>query len=202
MLVSDDLKLLWATPLLIRQFAEAEDFNSSAEQAISGLQKMDAGTERSNYGGWQSKGNLFGRAPSEFDELQELCTQVVADCVAELSERQIMEVSVSLFAWANVLETGGYHTFHNHPQSHLSGIYYVRTGVPDPNNSRSGTLCFYEPRAGGAMMRTNYLGFGEDYELIPSEGMMILFPSFLGHSVHPFTGQGKRITIAFNATLV
>jgi hypothetical protein len=32
----------------------------------------------------------------------------------------------------------------------------------------------------------------------PIPGVMVLFPSWLQHFVHPFFGKGERISIAFN----
>jgi hypothetical protein len=63
-------------------------------------------------------------------------------------------------------------------------------------------ICFYEPRNGATMLRNRYVGFGEDFEVAPREGMVLVFPAFLGHSVHPFTGEGRRIVVGFNASLV
>ena len=40
----------------------------------------------------------------------------------------------------------------------------------------------------------------EERHLIdPTPGLMVLFPSWLQHFVHPFFGKGERISIAFNA---
>jgi uncharacterized protein (TIGR02466 family) len=206
---ADDLKLLWATPILIRQFAQVDELNQGLERVILDLQQRDPGVQRSHYGGWQSGGNLFtlrstepSIEPSEIDRLHELCVQAVADCVWELSRGQVQRVNVDLTGWANVIATGGYHTFHNHPSSHFSGVYYVRTGGPEPEGTKSGMICFYEPRAGSSMAFAGHLGFGEDFEVAPRDGTLILFPSFLGHAVHPFLGAGSRISVAFNATLL
>ena len=199
---SDDLKLLWATPLLIRRRHDASALNAKLERLILGLRESEPAAPRtSNYGGWESSGDLFTLESPALDEIRLFFAQAVADCAAEISGNSVTEVEVSLFAWANVLENGAYHAFHTHPDNHFSGIYVVRAGSRDDRNPHSGIICFYEPRVGGAMTRFERLGFGEDFEIAPEEGMLILFPSFLGHSVHPFTGAEERITIAFNARL-
>jgi hypothetical protein len=35
----------------------------------------------------------------------------------------------------------------------------------------------------------------------PQAGMMLTFPAWIEHQVHPFTGDGNRISIAINVTL-
>jgi uncharacterized protein (TIGR02466 family) len=201
MVISNDLRLLWATPVFIRRFADNRVLNEELERAILELQRENPSEPRSGYGGWQSPNDLFSYDRQEIEVLRNLCAQAIADCIAEVSGGSAAEVALEIFAWANVLQPGGYHTFHIHPHSHFSGVYYVRAGEPDLLRSKSGVLSLYEPRAGGAMGFFPGLGFGEDCEIFPEDGMLVLFPSFLGHSVHPFTGSGRRITVAFNTTL-
>jgi uncharacterized protein (TIGR02466 family) len=198
---SEDQKLLWATPLLVRRMAGGEELNAELEALILGLSATDPGRRRSAYGGWQSTGDLFEIDAPPLRELHAACAQAVADLVVGVGDAPGDEVSLRLSGWANVLEPGGYHTFHSHVGCHLSGVYYVRVGEPDPGNEKSGTLCFYEPRGGAAPLRNRYLGFGEDYEVTPREGTLLVFPAFLGHSVHPTTGPGRRIVVGFNASL-
>ena len=40
------------------------------------------------------------------------------------------------------------------------------------------------------------------YLITPIPGLMVLFPSWLNHLVHPFFGAGERISIAFNIITV
>ena len=40
--------------------------------------------------------------------------------------------------------------------------------------------------------------FGQRLTIDPEPGLMLMFPSWLRHAVHPFMGKGERITVAFN----
>ncbi|MCY1081842.1 TIGR02466 family protein [Archangium lansingense] len=204
----DDLRLLWATPIFIRRLAPPPPWNAALERRIRERQASDPGRQRSNYGGWQSSDDLFesdvhgGELAPEFQELRALIHRALLDCLsAVMPEGAVTRLRTQLSAFANVLPRGGYHTHHVHPGSHLAGSYYVNAGRPDPGNPHSGKLCFYEPRAGGAMLHSRLLGFAEDFDVLPETGMLVLFPGYLGHSVHPYTGPGARITVAFNAYL-
>lgn len=49
----------------------------------------------------------------------------------------------------------------------------------------------------------NMVGFPDSlfevrYTIPTRAGLMVLFPSWLSHHVHPFVGKGERISIAFN----
>lgn len=198
---SDELQRLWATPIAIRLFEEIKEFNFYLEKIVLGLKDKDIGISKSNCIGWHSTGNLFHFFPVELDELHQVITQFISDYVAELNPTA-NQVSVELFAWANILEKGGYHNVHNHPNCHLSGVYYINPGEPDPHNLNSGLIGFSDPRAGASMVSSSYLDFGASYQYTPEAGMLLMFPAYLSHWVHPFTGEGKRITISFNAKLM
>ncbi len=40
--------------------------------------------------------------------------------------------------------------------------------------------------------------FSGRYLVDPLPGLMVMFPSWLKHMVHPFSGNGERISISFN----
>jgi uncharacterized protein (TIGR02466 family) len=199
--VTDDLRLLWATPIFVRRVAPPPAWNAALGRHILDRRARDPGRQRSNYGGWQSTDDLFDRdPPPELEALGALLRRALLDCLgAVMAPGAEASVRIGLSGFANVLPRGGYHTYHAHPGAHLSGSYYVDAGRPDPENPRSGRLCFYEPRAGGAMIHSRLLGFAEDFEVTPETGMIVVFPGFLGHAVHPYSGPGDRITVAFNA---
>lgn len=199
---SDELETLWATPIAVRIFdEEIKEFNLHLEKTILELKAKDSGINKSNCRGWHSTGNLFQVLTLELDKLYQTFVQFVSDYVAELNPNH-NQVRLELFAWANVLENGGYHSVHNHPNCHLSGVYYINPGEPDPQNLNSGLIGFSDPRGGASMASNPYLDFGTSYQYKPEAGMLLMFPAFLSHWVHPFTGEGQRITISFNATLL
>lgn len=196
---SDELEMLWATPIAIRIFDEIKEFNIYLGKQILELKEIDSGLNKSNCLGWHSTGNLFQILPLE--ELYQMIVQLASDYVAEINPTK-KQVNIELFSWANVLEKGGYHSVHNHPSCHISGVYYINPGEPDPQNLNSGLIGFSDPRAGASMIPNSYLDFGASYQYTPEAGMLLMFPAYLSHWVHPFTGEGKRITISFNAKLL
>lgn len=198
---SDELERLWSTPIAIRVFQEAQEFNSQLEKTILDIQKIDPGQNKSNCLGWHSTGNLFQNSTPDLDNLSEIIIQFISDYVVELSSTK-NQIKVQHLGWANVLKKGGYHNVHNHPNNHLSGVYYVNPGEPDPNNLNSGLIAFSDPRTGATMVSSSYLDFGATYQYTPEAGMLLLFPAYLSHWVHPFTGEGQRITVSFNAKII
>jgi hypothetical protein len=69
---------------------------------------------------------------------------------------------------------------------YISGVVYVK--VPEGD---SGTLQFASPYE-----------FNYSYPHKPKEGELVLFPTYVGHSVTPNYSQEDRISLAFNAQII
>jgi uncharacterized protein (TIGR02466 family) len=78
----------------------------------------------------------------------------------------------------------------------LSGVYYLN--VPRD----SGEIVFRDPRPGAnhAPYRL-FKDDGDSEAFMPTEGLVILFPSYLEHFVLPNRSDGDRISMSFNLTL-
>lgn len=106
-------------------------------------------------------------------------------------------------SWYHVTENGGYHDAHSHPNCSWCGIYYVDAGESEIE-SRNGSNRFYDPRfcadqyldAGTAYINSN--GF---WDFQPTDGQIVIFPSYLKHSALPYFSQKDRVIIAFNSAI-
>ena len=70
-----------------------------------------------------------------------------------------------------------------------------------PDQPLSGVLEFLDPRAGVEAVTAPGDPYGEPFRVRPQAGLLVVFPSWLYHWVHPYAGQTPRIAISFNATL-
>ncbi len=106
-------------------------------------------------------------------------------------------------AWANVSRAGDYNGVQTHPNHHWSGVYYVTAGeYTNERHPHAGHIEFLDPRS--AINAFKYPGrsqFGAWVKFPPQTGVMLLFPSWLQHSVCPFNSDTVRISIAFNARI-
>ena len=110
--------------------------------------------------------------------------------------------------WANVNAPGDANQMHCHPAAYWSGVYY-----PDPGGAEveghGGELLLEDPRYPLAYMTGPGLllkaAAGEpmysQIVLRPVAGRIVLFPSWLRHSVRPHGGDRERVSIALNLVL-
>ena len=99
-------------------------------------------------------------------------------------------------SWLNVTKPGEFHHLHHHPNSIISGVFYVNTVehdiiyFTDPNYKIKGRLDF------GQKFHT--LWNSVQWWLPVENNQLILFPSWLEHEVKRVLGDKDRISISFN----
>lgn len=151
-----------------------------------GLPALEAGQ------GWQSEQTLHER--TEFRELM-VCAGRAAKSILHFLRVGYEEMEVT-GCWATVLAPGAEHRLHSHPNNFLSGVYYLRT---EPG---ADTVYFHDPRPQAGIIRppvTALTAENTDQVVVSvREGTLLLFPSYLAHSVPVNTGLSERISLSFN----
>jgi uncharacterized protein (TIGR02466 family) len=98
-------------------------------------------------------------------------------------------------SWFNFADKGEFHHIHYHPNSFLSGVFYVDT---DPDTDR---ITFYNPLPKHFRVNSqHYTPFNSrDWWIPVKPGMLVIFPSFLDHNVPCVKHASTRISLAFNS---
>ena len=107
---------------------------------------------------------------------------------------------LSAVGWASVCRKGNYNAPHIHPESAWSGVYYVDSGDPDVTIPHSSCLELMDPRPAAGGVTTPGDPFGHPVRISPQAGLLIFFPGWLTHWVHPHSGLRERIAISFNVS--
>lgn len=159
---------------------------------------------RTNNGGWHYAFDLFEREEpvvAEFRACMEDHVRAYLNHFRPPERRRADDFR--LRGWVNVNRAGDSNNLHCHPGCFVSGTYYVRV----PEAMTGGRLVFRDPRGPAVAMYETpgielpWVGDGVGVRFAPAAGRLLLFPSWLEHSVEPFEGDGERISIAFNASL-
>jgi len=160
-------------------------------------------TWRTNSGGWHYAFDLFELPDPVVVEFRECMEEHVRGFLNHFRpEGRRREDPFRLRGWINVNRPGDHNRLHCHPGSFLSATYYVRV----PDDMKAGNIIFRDPRGPAVAMYETpnielpWVGDGVGVPFKPATGLLLLFPSWLEHSVEPFEGTGERISIAFNAS--
>lgn len=144
------------------------------------------------YSGWQSEQTLHLR--NEFQELVSCVNNTTKIILQFLRiDREVFEITG---CWATVLAKGASHKAHSHPNNFLSAVYYVRT------QPGADTINFHDPRRQTYVIRPPVVELtAENTDQVVvrvTNGTLLMFPSYLEHSVDINTSAEERISVSFN----
>ena len=178
---------LFATEIYTTNFEAPEDVNKVI------LEQFDASTEYQTVSHHNNIRYENTYVPLQHvPAVQAILTSAIA--VTSVFTKQQFRIDEKNW-WFNVMNGGDITDPHGHsPGPIWSGIYYVK--VP----AGSGKLCFtYNRMHIKEPTFYKYIGHNfQDVEVIPAEGMMVIFPSWLDHRVDMQQTNEERISIAFN----
>jgi uncharacterized protein (TIGR02466 family) len=176
--------LVWKTRLAVEISSPLNRFlQSYLHDLVPNLARGEA---------WQSDHDLHRVAG-----LESLVACIEAAAESVLDELKIGPREVEVTAcWATVNAPGRGHAAHAHPNSFLSGVYYVQT------RAGTDTINFHDPRSQTGIIRppvTQLVAANADQATVAvADGALLLFPSWLQHSVDPNASEGNRISVSFN----
>ena len=162
-------------------------------------QKNNPSRELSNIGGYQSN-DLSGYIP----ELNEVFKTVLQWSNKEFSKygktKQFTPVISN--SWININQKNTYNALHDHPQCYYSFVYYVKVPL------NSGNINFHHPSPTieHTWSNSHFVGERDNMEdsvcyriwKEPVNGLLVMFPAWLKHSVDMNKSNEDRISIAIN----
>lgn len=196
---SSKLEHLFATPILVHRWDDSGTLNEQLKSVILSREQAGPGTQKSNVGGWQSTDDFGAWAGEPGKQIIERM-MAMTNHATRLLFTQLQtggQFGWKFAIWANVNRRGEFNKMHFHPGSTWSGVYYVDDGGTVAGDRVSGSLSLLNP-VQVASMSFFAMQLPQARAIMPEPGMMVLFPSYVLHSVHPHNGDRPRISIAFN----
>ena len=168
--------------------------NRLFEREIIEWSKRDKGVKRTNMIGWHSTTDMH-----KIPVFKPLVDELFKMQIEMYREEFLSHEPIIGNMWANINPPGGYNRPHIHPNSHFSGVYYIKA----PQNS--GDIVFNDPRSGAHMIMPERIKDSKppshlwrEVRINPLEGRLIMFPSWLWHCVDPNESNDIRISVSFN----
>ena len=182
----------FSTPLWSTKAPNHEEINKEFINIIPSLRtEDDDGVARSNAGGWHSKMLDIRTLPV----FQKHVKSFLLDVNTDLNIKPGFNIIIDSL-WININGKHNYNRTHTHPNSMISGVYYVN--VPEG----SGDLVLLDPRPQTTIApfpvvkKNKYTTFEVRHH--PQPGVTIAFPSWTPHYVEANQSDEERISVAFN----
>ena len=195
---SSEINLIFSTPIWTSHLNEFQDVNKKMEEYIKKQMELDSkGKKASNINGWHSENfNLKDEEVVFFiNTISVKIQKAMEDMGWDLKKNKIEIPNI----WSIINKRGSSNAMHIHSNSYISAAYYVK--APE----KCGDIVFYDPRQSRLVRKPkisklNNLN-GEEVNIKPTDGLLVLFPSYLYHSVNENLSNEERIVISFNVDL-
>ncbi len=200
---------LFATPILKAAMPEAGRINADLLAAIAAERSRSPGIQRSNLGGWHSDNDMARWGGPAAQALAEFAAATGGEHMSDIDPGGKRRFGWGIDMWANVNGPGDANQLHCHPGSFWSGVYYADPGGAE-DVAGGGELVMEDPRYPTAYMGVPNLVLKDaagqpmhsQVVIRPQAGLLVMFPSWLRHSVRPHRGDRERVSIALNLTPV
>lgn len=151
--------------------------------------------------------STYGNDACRIEQNTDIRLKPLTDFIQASAKQYFDDISIdhssfylNLYYLFNKITIGGEHPLHAHPASILSGVFYLK--IPD----NSPPIIFNDPRDHYKYIQypTKFGNPREMYKLLseyvvnPTEGMILMWPSWLEHQVLASKSSEDRIAIAFN----
>ena len=197
--IQGDIIDLWPTKILQRYLKNFEKPNSLLLKLLNEMNK-----ENKNISTDYRENNLLNLDHPGTNWLRDSVNDAVIDYLKSAS----IDYSVDwqIHSWANINRLGDYHDPHNHPHSYLSGAYYLKVPssieIGSREDTRPNCISLYDPRPGinmGSIKKDPYID--PEFTIMPRPGLLMLWPAFINHFVHPNFSRKTRVSLSFNIIL-
>ena len=132
----------------------------------------------------------------------------ITNCIQTIHQQSRRENVRLVDFWININGKGGSNVPHTHPGAKYSGVFYIKV----PKEMKGGNLFFLRDYNETYLTSQENMGFfKQGYNLLPNdlpkipvkplEKLLIVFPSWLPHSVEFNGTDEERISLSFNYIL-
>jgi len=195
---SSELNLFFSTPVWTSTIKNYNKVNDTLYKYIKNLKLNDSkGLQKSNVKGWHSKDfDLEDNEPKFFvNSIGQNLNQIFIDMGWDLKKQKVKITSM----WSIINKEGSANARHIHSNNYISAAYYVIAPKDCGNivfhDPRSEPVYFHPRISSPNKLNTNIVS------ITPKNGLLVLFPSYLHHSVDINRSGEERIVISFNISI-
>lgn len=152
------------------------------------------------HGGTQTQANLFQNPNYLIQHLKSEFERAIREMLQGVKGKKLLYDGFIIDgrldntgSWSVNIKSEGYHNDHIHPMGQLSTVCYIH--LPPSISKTNGGIRFGQPPF-------RYLSDTKAYEIEPVVGRILVFPSCFWHGTNPYKGEGSRLTVAADFTVV
>ena len=186
-MLNGQVHTIFATPMFVSTFHDRKKLDDILN-FVKSLEYKDKTGQTEN----KMSSNTFVLNLPELKELKIYVEDALKYFMQNVIQtEQTLKITQS---WVNYSEKGKTHTFHTHPNSIFSGVFYLQSDLNSPY------VTFFNriPNQYQFESRGDTPFTGNIFRCNPDPGSLIIFPSNLPHAVETNTSDTPRISLSFN----
>ena len=197
-----DIKVhnLFSVPIFHYKLDNYKEINKELLNYILELQKSDkTGNAHSNKGGWHSQNfDIVNQGPpiNFLNKIKDYLKHIISN---EFGWKYVPNKQRIVAMWAIINKKNSFNVMHNHQNCYFSSTYYVK------KPKSSGDITFFDPKEAKTYRFPKiekYTEYSSEAVTIkPEEGDLLIFPSYLYHSVSENLSEDDRVIISFNVDI-
>jgi uncharacterized protein (TIGR02466 family) len=146
---------------------------------------------------WDNRAQISNRFNENFlvdcQYTIEIIESNIDQYINSLSTKHPKYTKKIISSWLTLSKPGQYIHSHSHGATNLAGVLYIST------NGKDGDIIFENPAPQFEMTDfLNSVGYANPTVYTPQNGLILLFPGWLKHSVGMNTNNSNRISLSFN----
>lgn len=181
---------VFADPVVQRKFREPTKVEQNKYEKLFLCECSD------NTGNLRSKDSYLFRNVPELSEVHDFCADSINEMVREVYKPTNQLEFYITQSWLNITNTGGWHHEHSHPNSLISGVFYISTIKDDRihfhDESDHNRFLQQFPTEDFQAFNSSMFWFGVEQQ------ELVMFPSYLRHSVPKNETKQTRVSLSFN----
>ena len=197
-----DIKVhnLFSVPIFHYKLDNYKEINKELLNYILELQKSDkTGNAHSNKGGWHSQNfDIVNQGPpiNFLNKIKDYLKHIISN---EFGWKYTPNKQRIVAMWAIINKKNSFNVMHNHQNCYFSSTYYVK------KPKSSGDITFFDPKEAKTYRFPKIEKYTEysagAVTIKPEEGDLLIFPSYLYHSVGENLSEDDRVAISFNVDI-
>lgn len=182
------------TPFITSLWIDHLDVDKTMSESVLFLKNTDQmSITKSNRGGWQSK----PFAEHDLKITENLINSIKSKVKIVYEELGITQQPILKNYWFNCNSKNNFNLEHVHPYSFVSAVFYISTSLD------CGKIIFKRPDNFENFIESSTVTIDtiDNYRFFfiePTDGMLIIFPSYLPHYVESSHSDKERISMSFN----
>jgi uncharacterized protein (TIGR02466 family) len=187
--------ILTKADLFVNNIGTIEQRNQLIEEIKLVKSQNPDGIDKSNIGCWRWNNPCsdIGWLMYEIMKMLDQAMNLYNDEDMTFAQRKQLDL-VNIDYWANINQPGSRNSMHSHKPAQFSACYYLQA-------EGTGGIRFVNPA--NIMAECNPgAPFTRDYRVLPKDGDLLLWPSWIPHEVETNFSDTERINLAFDIRAV